>query len=45
VPGLAMPLIVLGFGLAGAILVALISTALPAARAARLQVVDALAGR
>jgi len=45
VPGLAMPLIVIGFGLAGAILVALISTALPASRAARLQVVDALAGR
>jgi putative ABC transport system permease protein len=45
VPGLAMPPIVIGFGLAGALLVALISTALPASRAARLQVVDALAGR
>jgi putative ABC transport system permease protein len=45
VPGLSMPLIVVGFGLIGAVLVALISAAVPAARAARLPVVDALAGR
>ena len=45
VPGLSMPLSVVGFGLIGAILVALISAAPPASRAARLQVVDALAGR
>jgi putative ABC transport system permease protein len=45
VPGLAMPLTVIGFGLVGSLFVALISAALPAARAARLPVVDALAGR
>ena len=45
VPGLSMPLIVIGFGLVGAVLVALVSAAVPAARAARLPVVDALAGR
>ena len=45
VPGLAMPLSVVGFGLLGAVLVALITAAPPASRAARLQVVDALAGR
>jgi putative ABC transport system permease protein len=45
IPGLSMPLNVVGFGLIGAILVALITAAPPAARAARLQVVDALAGR
>ncbi len=45
VPGLSMPLIVVGFGLCGAVLVALISAAVPASRAARLPVVDALAGR
>jgi putative ABC transport system permease protein len=45
IPGLSMPPIVIGLGLAGAVLVALISAALPASRAARLQVVDALAGR
>ena len=45
VPGLAMPLAVVGFGLIGAVLVALISAALPASRAARLHVADALARR
>ena len=45
VPGLSMPLTVVGFGLIGAVLVALITAAPPALRAARLQVVDALAGR
>jgi len=45
VPGLSMPLSVIGFGMLGAVLVALITAAPPATRAARLQVVDALAGR
>jgi putative ABC transport system permease protein len=45
IPGLAMPLSVVGFGLVGAVFVALITAAPPALRAARLQVVDALAGR
>ena len=45
VPGLSMPLNVVGFGIAGAVLVALITAVPPALRAARLQVVDALAGR
>lgn len=45
IPGLSMPLAVIGFGLIGAVLVALISAVLPASRAARLHVVDALAGR
>ena len=45
VPGLSMPLSVVGVGLIGAVLVALITAAPPASRAARLQVVDALAGR
>ena len=45
VPGLSMPLSVVGFGMLGAVLVALITAAPPASRAARLQVVDALAGR
>ena len=45
VPGLSMPLIVIAIGVIGAVFVALISATLPAARAARLQVVDALAGR
>jgi putative ABC transport system permease protein len=45
VPGLSMPLSVVGFGIAGAVLVALITAVPPALRAARLQVVDALAGR
>ncbi|HEY6455905.1 MAG TPA: ABC transporter permease [Steroidobacteraceae bacterium] len=45
VPGLSMPLSVVGLGLIGALLVALITAVPPASRAARLQVVDALAGR
>ena len=45
IPGLSMTLSVVGFGLIGAVAVALISAAPPASRAARLQVVDALAGR
>ncbi len=45
IPGLSMPLAVIGFGVIGAVLVALISASLPASRAARLHVVDALAGR
>jgi putative ABC transport system permease protein len=45
VPGLSMPGIVVVIGLGAAVFVALISTALPAARAARLTVVNALAQR
>jgi putative ABC transport system permease protein len=45
VPGLSMPWVVVVIGLGAAVLVALISAALPAARAARLQVVTALAER
>jgi ABC-type antimicrobial peptide transport system permease subunit len=45
VAGLSMPLIVIAGGVVGAVFVALISAAVPAIRAARLQVVDALAGR
>ncbi len=44
-PGLSMPGIVLALGLIGAVLVSLISVSLPASRAARLQVIDALARR
>jgi putative ABC transport system permease protein len=45
VPGLSMPLSVVGLGMIGAVLVALITAVPPALRAARLQVADALAGR
>jgi len=45
VQGLSMPLSVLGIGALGALLVALVSGAIPAMRAARLPIVDALAGR
>ena len=45
VPGLSMPIVVVEIGVVGAFLVALLSAALPASRAARLEVVDALAGR
>ena len=45
VAGLSMPMIVIVTGVIGAVLIALISAAVPAARAARLQIVDALAGR
>ena len=44
-PGLSMPLSVIGVGAIGACLVALASAAIPAMRAARLPIVDALAGR
>jgi putative ABC transport system permease protein len=45
VAGLSMPKIVIAVGMIGAVFVALISAAIPASRAARLRVVDALAGR
>lgn len=45
IPGLSMPLVVVALGVVGAVLLALISVSLPGYRAARLQVVDALAGR
>jgi putative ABC transport system permease protein len=45
IPGLAMPLVIIEVAIAAACLVALVSAALPALRAARLRVVDALADR
>jgi putative ABC transport system permease protein len=45
VAGLSMPMVVIAAGVIGAVLIALFSAAVPAARAARLQIVDALAGR
>lgn len=45
VPGLSMPIVVFETGVVGAVLIALVSVAVPAARAARLEIVDALAGR
>jgi putative ABC transport system permease protein len=45
IPGLSMPLMVVELGILGAVLVALISVSVPGLRAARLNVVDALAGR
>ena len=45
VAGLAMPMVVIASGVIGAVFVALISATVPALRAARLQVTDALAGR
>ncbi len=44
-PGLSMPIVVVGFGVLGAVLVALISVSVPGLRAARLNIVDALAER
>jgi putative ABC transport system permease protein len=44
-PGLSMPMVVVAFGILGAVLVALISVCVPGLRAARLNIVDALAGR
>jgi hypothetical protein len=44
-PGLSMPMVVIGVGHLGAVLVALISVAVPASIAARPRVVDVLAGR
>jgi putative ABC transport system permease protein len=45
VPGLSMPMVVVEMGVVGAVLVALIAASLPAVRAARLNIVDALVGR
>jgi putative ABC transport system permease protein len=45
IPGLTMPLVVIEVSIAAATFVALVSAALPALRAARLRVVDALADR
>ncbi len=45
VAGLTMPLVVVELGVLGGVLVALISVSLPGFRAARLNVVDGLAGR
>ena len=45
VAGLSMPIVVIVSGVIAAVFVALISATVPALRAARLQVVDALAGR
>jgi putative ABC transport system permease protein len=45
IPGLTMPLVVVEVAIVAASLVALVSAALPALRAARLRVVDALADR
>ncbi|MGH8261520.1 MAG: FtsX-like permease family protein, partial [Steroidobacteraceae bacterium] len=45
VPGLSMPGVVVAVGIAGAVLVALLSVTAPGLRAARLNIVDALAGR
>jgi putative ABC transport system permease protein len=44
-PGLSMPMVVVAFGILGAVLVAFISVCVPGLRAARLNIVDALAGR
>ncbi len=43
IPGLSMPMVIVAFGALGAVLVALISVSLPALRAARLNIIDALA--
>lgn len=45
VPGLSIPMVVIEVGVMGAVLVALISASVPAFRASRLEIVDALAGR
>jgi putative ABC transport system permease protein len=45
VPGLSMPMAVVAVSAVGAVLVALLSAAVPALRASRLQIVDALANR
>jgi putative ABC transport system permease protein len=45
VPVLSMPTVVIAYGLVGAVLISLISVSVPALRAAKLQVVDGLAGR
>jgi putative ABC transport system permease protein len=43
IAGLSMPMVIVAFGILGAVLVALISVGLPGLRAARLSVIDALA--
>jgi putative ABC transport system permease protein len=43
VAGLSMPPVIVAFGILGAVLVALLSVSLPALRAARLNIIDALA--
>jgi ABC-type antimicrobial peptide transport system permease subunit len=45
IPGLTMPLVVIEVAIAAACLVAFVSATLPALRASRLRVVDALADR
>jgi putative ABC transport system permease protein len=45
IAGLSMPMAVVGFGILGAVVVALISVSVPGLRAAKLNIVDALAGR
>lgn len=45
VPGISMPIVIVEVGVALSMLAACLSVALPAMRAARLQVADALAGR
>jgi putative ABC transport system permease protein len=45
VNGLSMPIVVVELGILGGVLVALISVSVPGFRAARLNIVDALAGR
>jgi putative ABC transport system permease protein len=45
VPGLSMPVVIVGLGILGAVLVALISVSAPSLRLSRLNLVDALARR
>jgi putative ABC transport system permease protein len=45
IAGLSMPMVIVAFGILGAVLVAVISVSVPALRAARLNIVDALAER
>src|SRR5580658_4052534 len=45
IAGLSMPMAVVGFGILGAVVVALMSVSVPGLRAVRLNIVDALAGR
>jgi ABC-type antimicrobial peptide transport system permease subunit len=45
VPGLSMPMVVIEVGVAGVVLVALLSASGSAFRASKLKIVDALAGR
>jgi putative ABC transport system permease protein len=45
VPGISMPTTVIEVGVAGAILLAFLSAGVPAIRASKLEIVDALAGR